>query len=85
MQFPEKRNRTAEEGEKVQVIQIYKLQIITLQIFKAIIKRESNPRKDLRCRTSKYLEHVISQLSHSDDLSVGLLIGANCTNNWRNN
>ena len=30
-------------------------------------------------RKWKYLENVINQLTFSDDISVGLLIGANCT------
>ena len=35
--------------------------------------------KPSHLRKWKYLENVIDQLTFSDDISVGLLIGANCT------
>ena len=35
--------------------------------------------KPYQLRKWKYLENVINQLTFSDDISVGLLIGANCT------
>ena len=38
-----------------------------------------NITKPSQLKKWKYLENVTSQLSHSNDLSVGLLIGANCT------
>ena len=38
-----------------------------------------NVTKPPQLRNWKYLENVMNQLTFSDDISVGLLIGANCT------